>query len=73
MAKFKVLRRVDAFVDYVAEVEASSAEEAAQRAEDNEERYDWEKVDVQHFDARLFVTLDQDGNELEHTQTGDFG
>lgn len=72
MAKFRVLRRVDAFVGYVADVEADSAEQAARSAERNEERYAWEHVDVQHFDARLFVTLDEDGNELEHTQTGDF-
>jgi len=33
MAKFQVLKRVDAFIDYVADVEANSAAEAARQAD----------------------------------------
>lgn len=72
MPKFTVLRRVDAFVDYVAEVEADTADEAAAKAGENEECYTWQREDVHQFDARLFVTLDANGNEIEGTQCGDF-
>ncbi len=72
MPTFQVLRRVDAFVDYVAEVDASSADEAAARANRDETPYKWKRVSVAQFDARLFVALDDDGNEIESTQRGDF-
>ena len=72
MPMFKVLRRVDAFVDYVAEVEAGSADEAAAKADENERRFKWQREGVHQFDARLFVTLDDDGNGIESTQRGDF-
>jgi hypothetical protein len=72
MPKFKVLRRVDAFVDYVAEIEADSADEAAAKADADERRFKWQREGVHHFDARLFVTLDHGGNEIESTQRGDF-
>lgn len=72
MPKFQVLRRVDAFVDYVTDVEADSAEEAAQKADRYEEAYGWQKQRVLQFDARSFLTLDDDGVEIEATQRGDF-
>jgi hypothetical protein len=72
MPKFQVLRRVDAFVDYVAEVEADTAEEAAENASDDEGAYVWQEIDTHQFDARLFVTLDENGSEIEATQRGDF-
>ena len=72
MAKFQVLRRVDAFVDYIAEVEADSPEEAARKANDDEEPFDWQERGVVQFDARTFVTLDDEGSEIESTQCGDF-
>jgi hypothetical protein len=59
MPTFNVLCRIDAYADYVARVEADTAEEAAELAQDN------------HSD-RLYVTLDAEGNELEATQVGDF-
>lgn len=72
MPKFQVLRRVDAFVDYVAEIEADSPEEAARKANDDEEPFDWRERGVIQFDARSFVTLDAEGIEIERTQCGDF-
>lgn len=72
MPKFKVLRRVDAFVDFIAEVEADSADEAAAKADQDEGKFEWQRDGVHHFDARVFVTLDDDGNEVKSTQRGDF-
>jgi len=69
---FTVLCRIDAYADYVAEVEAGSAEEAAGLARGNHEDYKWEHNQTQEFDARLYVTLDADGAEIERTQVGDF-
>jgi hypothetical protein len=69
---FEVLCRIDAYADYVAEVEAEDAEEAAQLASDNPADYKWVHHQTQEFDARLYVTLDSDGNEIEETQVGDF-
>ncbi|HTX50052.1 MAG TPA: hypothetical protein VME40_11765 [Caulobacteraceae bacterium] len=73
MPKFKVLRRVDAYLDSVAEVEADDAEEAAMLAENNEGDYEWEELGPVGFDARGFVTLDRRGAEIDRTRTGYFG
>ncbi|MBA3812857.1 MAG: hypothetical protein H0X27_14650 [Caulobacteraceae bacterium] len=73
MPKFKVLCRVDAYVDYIAEVEADDAEEAADFAEDNASDYSWEEQGAVEFDARGYVTLDAKNNELDHTRRGYFG
>jgi hypothetical protein len=70
--KFKVLRRVDAYVDYVAEVEADDAREASLLARSDENSYRWKGVGTHQFDARLFVSLDDKGNEIEGAQEGDF-
>jgi hypothetical protein len=72
MPRFQVLRRVDAFVDYTAEIEAATADEAAAKANDDEAKFEWKQRDVAEFDSRLFVTLDEEGNEMESTQRGDF-
>jgi hypothetical protein len=72
LTKFQVLCRIDAYADYVAEVEATDAEEAAQLARDGHEYYDWEFHQTAEFDARLYVTLDKNGDEIESTQVGDF-
>lgn len=71
MAVFKVLKRVDAFVDYVAEIEAGSAEEAAELALDQEEILKWRKDGMFLFDSRVFVTLDEDGLVIDNTRQGD--
>jgi UDP-N-acetylenolpyruvoylglucosamine reductase len=70
--RFQVLRRIDAFVDCVAEVEAVDAEEAAAKANEDETKFEWKKSGLSQFDARLYVTLDAAGNEIESTQQGDF-
>lgn len=72
MPKFQVLRRVDAFVDYVAEVEATDAHDAAAKANDDETKFTWVKNGLAQFDARLFITLDDQGCEIDCTQRGDF-
>jgi len=72
MPTFTVLCRIDAFADYVAEVEADSAEAAAGLAQDNHGDYKWEHHQTAEFDARLYVTLDADGDAIERTQVGDF-
>ena len=72
MPTFTVLRRVDAFVDYTAAVEADTPEEAAELAHEDESSYQWQEAGPVEFDDRLFVTLDKDGEEIEATQVGDF-
>jgi len=69
---FKVLCRIDAFADYVAEVEADSAEDAAELALESHEDYTWEHHYTQEFDDRIYVTLDANGDEIESTKVGDF-
>lgn len=72
MPTFQVLRRVDAFVDYVADVDAATADEAAALACGDETLFKWKQVSVAQFDHRLFVALGDDGEEIEVTQRGDF-
>lgn len=72
MPTFQVLRRVDAYVDYVAEIDATSADEAAAWAADDETVFEWKQVSVAQFDARLFVALDKNGDEIDATLRGDF-
>ncbi len=72
MPNFSVLRRVDAFVDYVAVVDADTEDAACQKAYEDETLFVWEEVGTHCFDARVFVALDGDGNEVESTQRGDF-
>jgi len=71
MTTYTVLRKVDAFVYYTAEVEAVSAIEAAEQARRSEEKYNWTESGSSEYDARNFVTLDETGNELPETETGD--
>ena len=71
MALFEVLCRVDAWVDYVAMVEADDAEEAAWLAREGP-ALEWEQQGVVEFDARMYMTLDKDGEPMERTRCGDF-
>ena len=73
MPKFKVLCRVDAFVDYTAQIEAETPEEAARLAEDGLDEYEWTREGETEFDARVYVALDAEEREIEATQCGDFG
>jgi hypothetical protein len=70
MPLFTILSRVDAYVDYVAEVEADSAEEAVDIAYDGFTPVKWEGRGVVEFDARRVVALDEDGEEIEATARG---
>jgi hypothetical protein len=69
---FTVLCRIDAYADYVAEVEADNAAEAAELARENHGDYKWEYDQTAEFDDRLYVTLNDDGDEIEGTLVGDF-
>jgi hypothetical protein len=71
MPTFRVLCRVDAFIDYVAEVEASDPEDAAYLAKEGP-KLDWERQGEVEFDDRLYVTLDENGDPIESSQCGDF-
>jgi hypothetical protein len=70
MPKFAVLRRQDAYVDYVAEVEADTAESAAWLANTAPWDHKWEPQGVTAFDAALYVALDADGGEIAGTECG---
>lgn len=72
MPKFTVLSRVDAFVDYVAEVEAEDAQAAAEFAYYDGTGLTWEPYGTVEFDARHVVALNADGEEIESTAQGDF-
>jgi hypothetical protein len=72
MPTYTILRRVDAFVNYEVVLEAASAEEASKLARQQDETLDWQEISTTTFDARLFVTLDENGQEIEETQQGDF-
>ena len=72
MPTYKVLCRIDAFADYIAKIEAPNQREAAKIAEARHGDFKWEHVQTQEFDARLYVTLDRRGREIDKTQVGDF-
>lgn len=71
MPKFSVLSRVDAFVDYIVEVEAEDAIEAAQIAFEGGPSVTWKLQGVSELDDRRVVTLDDYGEEIEATAQGD--
>ncbi len=73
MPKFTALCRVDAYVDYVAQVEARSAKQAALLADETPEAYSWEELGPVEFDARGYVALNRKGWQIEGTKTGYFG
>jgi len=72
MPKFTVLRRIDAWVDYVAEVKAKNAEAAARIAQVLAGQLEWEERGTVQFDARGYVALDDDGDEIEESRCGDW-
>ena len=72
MPIFQVRRRVDAFVDYVTDVEAATPYEAAEIASENESDFKWQEEGPCEFDDRRFVVLDAGGQEIDGTQVGDF-
>ena len=72
MPKFTVVCRIDAYADYVAEVEADNAEDAAEMARDSHEDYAWVSDGTQEFDDRIYMTLDANGEAIDSTRVGDF-
>jgi hypothetical protein len=65
MRTFTVRRRVDAWIDYVAEVKAESASVAATLAcADN---VTWRRVGEEEFWNARFATLDENNSELPET------
>ena len=72
MPKFTVMSRKDAFVNYITEVEAETAEKAVEIAYEGGPEIVWEEYGVVEFDARQVVALDEDGFEIEGTARGDF-
>ena len=72
MPTFKVLKRVEAFVDYHIDVEADDAKSAAEYATAEDDELDWQASATTEFEESRIVTLDSDGNEIEDTAFGDF-
>lgn len=72
MPKFKVLSRADAFVDYIAEIEAETPKQAVELACRDARSIVWKEQGTVEFDARHIVALDEQGNEIEETACGDF-
>jgi hypothetical protein len=70
MPKFTVLCRQDAYIDYTASIDAASAEEAAQIARSAPSEQAWVRRGEAQFDAALYVTLDDDGEEIADTAAG---
>ncbi|MDP3746460.1 MAG: hypothetical protein Q8Q88_05350 [Phenylobacterium sp.] len=71
MPLFQVLCRVDAFVDYCAEVDADSAIEAAAVARNTHRAVEWRRAGGHEFEAARYITLDADGEEIPETECGD--
>ncbi len=69
MPQFTVRRYQDAYVIHEAEIEADSAESAAQDAY-NDDDIKWGEASTETFDATGMVTLDENGDEIEETRTG---
>jgi hypothetical protein len=72
MPRFTVLSRKDAFIDYIVEVEAETAEAAVELAYEGGPDIRWEFYGTVEFDARRVVALDDDWQEIEGTERGDF-
>jgi hypothetical protein len=70
--KFTILSRKDAFVDYLAEVEADTPQAAVDLAYWGGLEIEWKERGVVEFDAVHMVALDDEGQEIESTAQGDF-
>ncbi len=65
MPKFTVLSRVDAYIDYTAEVEADTAEEAVDLVYEGLVKVEWKHQGVVEFDALRMSAIDQDWNNID--------
>ncbi len=66
------MSRKDAFVDYVTEIEADTAQQAVNIAHEGGDEIVWEEWGTVEFDARHVVAVDENGWEIENTARGDF-
>lgn len=71
MGRFVVLSRVDALVDYITEVDADDAQEAADIAYEGGDGIKWKPAGITETDVRRVVTLSVDGEEMESTARGE--
>jgi hypothetical protein len=62
---FRILSRVDAYVDYTCEVEADSAEEAVDLVYEGHVKVAWENHGVTEFDAVRMSAIDEDWNDID--------
>ncbi len=69
---YRVLCRIDAYADYIAIIHAADAQDAAALAAEDHGQYHWAHDGTVEFDDRLYITLDENGDEIESTQVGDF-
>lgn len=65
MPKFTVLSRVDAYVDYTAEVEADTAEEAVDLVYEGLVKVEWKHQGVVEFDALRMSAIDGEWNDID--------
>lgn len=65
MPVFTLLSRVDAYVDYEAEVEADSAQEAVDLVYEGFLPVRWRRVGVTEFDAVRLSAIDENGNDID--------
>lgn len=65
MPKYKILSRVDAYVDYTCEVEADDAEEAVDLVYEGYADVKWERVGTVEFDAVRMSAVDEDGADID--------
>ena len=65
MPIFKILSRVDAYVDYTTEVEADSAEEAVDLVYEGHVPVEWTNQGVIEFDAVRMSAVNADGEDID--------
>ena len=65
MPKFQIMKRVDAFQNYAATIEAESLEAAMTVAMLGPDRVIWRDAGVTQFSASSYVPLDGNGAPLE--------
>lgn len=65
MPKYKILSRVDAYVDYTCEVEADDAEEAVDLVYEGYADVKWERVGTVECDAVRMSAVDEDGADID--------
>lgn len=70
MPTFTILSRVDAYVDYTCEVEATSAKEAVDQVYYGYIDVDWEPAGTVEFDARRISAIDENGDDIDDYTRG---